>query len=101
MFHKLFALAALSTLLAACSGEPNGSEYAGRWADKSGKASSIVMDGNAIFIVDPRGKKFPATYSPTDHTLKLSGAFGSVVVFSYVKSNDTILVMGEELHRVN
>lgn len=85
-------------IISACSSSLSGSEYIGKWKDKSGHIAEFVKDGDAIFLVIPDGKKFPATINK-DNTLQVAGAMGNMTL-SYAKSSDSIFSGGEELKRV-
>lgn len=95
---SIISVAVSTFIFAACSSNLGGSEYIGKWKDKSGHIAEFVKDGSAIFLVLPDGKKFPATINK-DNTLQVAGARGNMTL-SYAKSSDSIFSSGEELKRV-
>ena len=94
---KAGALLAVSTFVLVACAKKDGAEYLGNWKDKEGHVASFVKDGDAIFFVIEKGRRFPATLT-NDNTLQVHGTAGAMVM-SYAKSSDSIFSEGRELKR--
>ena len=83
-------------VISACSSNFDGSEYIGKWKDKSGHVAEFVRDGNAIFLAHC-GTKVPATFSKDNNALQVGP-----MSLSYSKNSDSLFATdGMELKRVN
>lgn len=78
----LFSMLLCLLMLVACT-KHDGSQYVGKWKDKSGGVMEFVKEGDAIFMV-AKGNKIPLIRN-TDNTLKFGDA-----VFSYSEKSDSI-----------
>ena len=97
MSFKLQVFAVLSVLLVACSGS-GGSEFVGKWRNKSGTMIEFVRNGDSFLLVDS-GNKYPATLAK-DGTLQAASPYGPIVL-SYSKDSDSVIGLGSEFTRVS
>lgn len=99
--YRFVFFAVVVTVITACSSKPDGSELVGTWEDKSGGTMKIAKDGNLLFMTatDKQGRtnKMPVTINP-DGTASIPGIFSPTSI-AYVKSTDSLNIMGQTLVR--